>query len=56
MERGLITIRRTGRVLAMSRAILATVFMLALLLEPGEPARAVAPGYVLLTVGPWGSL
>ena len=48
MERSLITIRRTGRVLAMSRAIFAMVFLLALLLEPDEPARLILAGHALL--------
>jgi signal transduction histidine kinase len=43
-------VRRTAKVLAMSRAILAAVFLAAVWLDPTEPTRAVWPGYVVLSV------
>jgi len=41
--------RRTGKVLAITRAILAVVFLLALWIDPVQPVRAVAGGYILLS-------
>jgi signal transduction histidine kinase len=43
-------IRRTARILAISRAILALVFLIAVWLEPTEPARTAWLGYGLLIV------
>lgn len=40
--------RKTGRVLAISRAGLACVFLLALITDPAQPARDAAAGYTLL--------
>lgn len=40
--------RKTGRVLAASRALIALVFLLALLLDPAQPVRSPLAGYVLL--------
>jgi signal transduction histidine kinase len=42
-------IRRTAKIMAMSRAILATVFLLAVWLQPGLPRDAVAPGFGVLS-------
>jgi len=43
-------IRRTARSLAVSRAILALVFLLSVWLEPTEPARTASLGYGMLIV------
>lgn len=40
--------RRTGKILATTRAILAAVFLLAVLVEPTQPARAGLIGIVIL--------
>lgn len=42
--------RRTGKVLAITRAILAVVFLLALWIDPVQPVRADAAGYILLSL------
>lgn len=42
--------RRTGMVLAITRAILAVVFLLALWIDPVQPVREVATGYILLSI------
>ncbi len=41
---------RSGRVIAMCRAVLALVFFLALWFEPQQPVRSSVAGYVLLAV------
>jgi signal transduction histidine kinase len=43
-------VRRTAKVLAVSRAILAAVFLATLWLNPAQPIRAVWPSYALLSV------
>lgn len=50
MERSGVFARRTGKVLAASRAVLGMVFLLALVIDPQQPARYVEGGTVLLTV------
>lgn len=40
---------RSGRVIALTRTVLATVFFLALWIDPDQPMRATALGYALLT-------
>jgi signal transduction histidine kinase len=40
---------RSGRVIALTRMVLATVFFLALWIDPDQPMRATALGYALLT-------
>jgi signal transduction histidine kinase len=42
--------RRTGKVLSISRAILAVVFLLALWVDPVQPARAPDGGYLTLAL------
>lgn len=42
--------RRSGRVIATGRALLAVVFLVAVWLEPSQPARPAASGYALLTL------
>ncbi len=42
--------RRTGRVIATGRAVLALAFLLALWLDPGVPVRGALSGYVLVNV------
>ncbi|MDF8335204.1 sensor histidine kinase [Novosphingobium cyanobacteriorum] len=49
MKRSLF-IRRTGKALATSRAILALVFLLALWIDPVQPARSLTAGFAVLTV------
>ncbi len=41
--------RRTGRVLAVTRLVLAIVFLLAVVVEPTQPARAALAGLALLS-------
>lgn len=48
-QRKLLT-SRTGKVLSISRAILAVVFLLALWVDPVQPARASVGGYVVLAL------
>lgn len=39
---------RSGRIIALTRLTLATVFFIALWVDPGQPVRSTAAGYVLL--------
>lgn len=41
--------RKSGRILAVSRALIAGVFLMALVLDPTQPVRHPALGYALLT-------
>ncbi|MCW1381314.1 histidine kinase [Novosphingobium sp. KCTC 2891] len=48
-ERNRMFMRRTGKILATSRAILAFVFLLAVLVDPGQPARSATIGLAILS-------